>query len=147
MTLIEVILGLAIFSIAAISLTQSFIDGMNLMDRLRKPSPSQWEEEFVLNAILLTETEEQIERGDDIKTFDGNTISWEGELEETEIPDLHILTATIESKSSADKTSFPATIRRYLFRPSWSEQTQRSEALEEFKKNLEDERAKMSHYP
>ncbi len=148
MTLVEVILALAIFAMAAITLSQSFISGMNIMLMLQAPSKTDWEQNFVLNEVLLAANEDTLEKGDKFMTFQSGEVEWKGEIEKTSIPDLFMLDATVEQLSSVNRNELPPTFRRFLFRPTWTtEQADRTEALEEFQKTLLDERSKMSHYP
>lgn len=139
-TLIEVVIAVALFAMAATVLSSSFVNAL----LVREHSVSQQTLALDLAAVrkqLLLEPElAAAEEGADCITLNHGAARWHAEIETTDIVDLFQVELFIEFTDSeaAQGASHQATL--YLLRPTWSKAEERSELLDEKRTALNDTR-------
>jgi general secretion pathway protein I len=139
-TLIEVLMSLAIFALAAVSLGAAYSNV--LMGRLALKQDEQRLDDLARCRAALLETPgfDDVEAGGDIHLPGGRTAHWEGKIEATAVSDLFAvqLTAEIEPIDGGDVEEFTET--RMLLRPTWSIPSDRQKIRDEARQRLEKER-------
>jgi len=139
-TLIEVLMSLAIFALAAVSLGAAYSNV--LMGRLALKQDEQRLDDLARCRAALMETPgfDDVETGGDIHLPGGRTAHWKGKIEATSVSDLFAvqLTAEIERADGAEPEEFTET--RMLLRPTWSIPSDRQKIRDEARQRLEKER-------
>jgi general secretion pathway protein I len=139
-TLIEVLMSLAIFALAAVSLGAAYSNV--LMGRLALKQDEQRLDDLARCRAALLETPgfDDVEAGGDIHLPGGRTAHWQGKIEATAVSDLFAvqLTAEIEANDGGEAEEFAET--RMLLRPTWSIPSDRQKIRDEARQRLEKER-------
>ena len=139
-TLIEVLMSLAIFALAAVSLGAAYSNV--LMSRLAlKQDEQRLDDQARCRAALLeTPGFDDVEAGGEIHLPGGRTARWQGKIEATSVSDLFAvqLTAEIEPPDGGEPEEFTET--RMLLRPTWSIPADRQKIRDEARQRLEKER-------
>jgi general secretion pathway protein I len=139
-TLIEVLVSLAIFAVAAVSLGAAYSNV--LLSRIAMKQDEQRLDDRARCRAALLETPgfEDVEAGGEIHLPGGRTARWEGKIEATSVSDLFAvqLTAEIEAPDGGEAEEFAET--RMLLRPTWSIPSDRQKIRDEARQRLEKER-------
>jgi len=139
-TLIEVLVSLAIFAVAAVSLGAAYSNV--LLSRIAMKQDEQRLDDRARCRAALLETPgfEDVEAGGEIHLPGGRIARWEGKIEATSVSDLFAvqLTAEIEGTDGAEAEEFAET--RMLLRPTWSIPSDRQKIRDEARQRLEKER-------
>jgi general secretion pathway protein I len=139
-TLIEVLMSLAIFALAAVSLGAAYSNV--LMSRLAlKQDEQRLDDQARCRAALLeTPGFDDVEAGGEIHLPGGRTARWQGKIEATAVSDLFAvqLTAEIEPPDGGEAEEF--TEARMLLRPTWSIPADRQKIRDEVRQRLLQER-------
>lgn len=139
-TLIEVVVALAIFAMAAVVLSDTFVN--TLLAREKGLSNDVYHRDIraVRMQLLLEPNREEAEDGGTYETLSNGSANWKAEIEPTNVVDLFQVEFRIEfSEPQEDQeTAYRETL--YLLRPTWSESDERSELLQEKKEALENSR-------
>jgi general secretion pathway protein I len=139
-TLIEVLVSLAIFALAAISLGAAYSNV--ILSRISMKQDEQRLDDLARCRAALLETPgfDDVEAGGEIRLPGGRTARWQGKIEATAVSDLFAvqLTAEIEGADGAEAEEFTET--RMLLRPTWSIPSDRQKIRDEARQRLEQER-------
>ena len=139
-TLIEVLVSLAIFAVAAVSLGAAYSNV--LLSRIAMKQDEQRLDDRARCRAALLETPgfEDVEAGGEIHLPGGRTARWEGKIEATSVSDLFAvqLTAEIEATDGGEAEEFAET--RMLLRPTWSIPSDRQKIRDDARQRLEKER-------
>lgn len=121
-TLIEVLVSLAIFALAAIVLSAAYLNILGAYQTVRQRQ--QGEEDWkLLRAQVLTEPDRAVlERGGSLPLPDGRRLVWSARIEPTTIADLFAVAMRVEMPGEADT---PQERRIHLLRPAWSDPGER----------------------
>jgi general secretion pathway protein I len=141
-TLIEVLVSLAIFALAAVVLSVAYL---NIIGSYRTLGAHQQAEEDwkLLRAVVLTEADpKKIEEGGRISLSDGRQLNWTAKIEAAEVADLFKLTLEADTAASGDKEAWSRHQALYLLRPDWSEPAERDRLREITRQRITRERAK-----
>jgi general secretion pathway protein I len=117
-TLVEVLVSLAIFALAAIALSAAYLNVLGAYQgiRQRQQGDEDWK---MLRTQVLTEPDRAVlERGGNQSLPDGQMLVWSVRIEPTTIADLFAVTVRMEKTAAAgsvQERSFQ------LLRPAWSE--------------------------
>lgn len=140
-TLIEVLMSLAIFALAAVSLGAAYSNV--LMGRLALKQDEQRLDDLSRCRAALLETPgfDDVETGGEINLPGGRTARWKGKIEATAVSDLFAVQLTCEMQTVADG-DFGDEINeaRMLLRPTWSIPSDRQKIRDEARQRLERER-------
>jgi prepilin-type N-terminal cleavage/methylation domain-containing protein len=144
-TIIEVLLALAIFGTAATVLTFSFT---NSIIALKRQQPNRhWESDlqFVRRLVLQAKDVDELQEGDEIDTLSSGEISWEAEIEPTNLIDYYKVTVEYEIEDAPEGMDSHTEVL-YLLRPAWSEGEfagDRQELLQDKQQKLNNHRQAM----
>ena len=135
-SLIEVLIALALFAIAANVISSAFINALLSRER----NDSRLYNDFAIQTarmqLLLEKNIEDAEDGGTVETLELGEVDWYAEILPTEIVDLFEvqLYGTFYDLEDSQKANFSETL--YLLRPTWSESDERSMLLEDKKQDL-----------
>ena len=140
--LIEVLIALALFGMAAVFL----IDGISVASRTMRLMKDTREMEqdllWARSQIFKEHRYEEIEDGGEIKALTIGEITWETEIEMTEVVDLYSVVLTMEYEGNDEIGIEPGEriSKMFLLRPGWANEsdfaTERSRLLEDKKDKI-----------
>ena len=135
--LIEVLIALALFGMAAVFL----VDGISVASRTMRLMKDTREMEqdllWARSQIFKEHRYEKIEDGGEIKALTIGEITWETEIEMTEVVDLYSVVLTTEYEGNDEIGIVPGEriSKMFLLRPGWANEsdfaTERSRLLED----------------
>ena len=139
-TLIEVLVSLAIFAVAAVSLGAAYSNVLLSRIAMKQDEQRLDDRSRCRAALLETPGFEDVEAGGEIHLPGGRTARWQGKIEATAVSDLFAvqLTAEIEANDGGEAEEFAET--RMLLRPTWSIPSDRQKIRDEARQRLEKER-------
>lgn len=120
-TLVEVLVSLAIFALAAVVLSAAYTNVLLARQAMRQLDIE--DEAFARSRAALLETAglEDAKVGGDIDLSDGRKAQWSAEIAPTQVSDLFSATLTVEVNGAGGGNSRAARSETsYLLRPSWS---------------------------
>jgi general secretion pathway protein I len=127
-TLIEVLVALAIFALAAVVLGATYVNLLRTHAALRERDGSGDDIQWARDLLLVEPDRQAAERGGDIVLPDGRAASWRATIEPTEVSDLFQVTLELDAPppgGGGDLIKSRATLR--LLRPTWSTPAERTE--------------------
>ncbi len=140
--LIEVLIALALFGMAAVFL----VDGISVASRTMRLMKDTREMEqdllWARSQIFKEHRYEEIEDGGEIKALTIGEITWETEIEMTEVVDLYSVVLTMEYEGNDEIGIEPGEriSKMFLLRPGWANEsdfaTERSRLLEDKKDKI-----------
>jgi len=131
-TLPEVLLALAILSLAALAVGQAIRGSLALLERARRVEQPSLGLALAREALLRAASEEDAEDGGTLSLPEGDDADWEAEVEVTELPDV------FEVELTVDAAGGETVERLFLFRPGWSSPVDRGPLMEEARRQIED---------
>ena len=139
-TLIEVLMSLAIFALAAVSLGAAYSNV--LMGRLALRQDEQRLDDIARCRAALLETPgfDDVETGGEIHLPGGRTAHWKGKIEATAVSDLFAVQLTCEIEPEGGGEPEEINEARMLLRPTWSIPSDRQKIRDEARQRLEKER-------
>ena len=139
-SLIDVVVALALFAMAAVVLNSSFINALLARERGLSNDRLHADIQAVRLQLLLEPNLEDVEDGGRYETLNSGTANWEASVEPTNLIDLFHVQLQIEFSDPQDDQAATHTESLYLLRPTWSESDERSELLQDKKDELENSR-------
>ena len=125
-TLLEVLVALAIFALAAVVLGTAYVNVLNGYQIARRATVSDPEVQFARAQLLAQADVELARQGGDFESGDGRPVHWTATIEPTTQADLFTVTFECEiAAQSATNAQKTREIFRVL-RPTWSVAVDRS---------------------
>lgn len=124
-TLVEVLVSLAIFAIAAVVLGAAYVNTLTNYQAAQQWGSRQGELELLRTALLTEPDRAQAEKGGELPWDDSRTVRWHARIEETTVADL--FQVIVDWEISDPDPGRGATGRQtlMLLRPSWSDPRER----------------------
>ncbi len=133
-TLIEVLVSLAIFAVAAVALSAAYLNVLNgyqTRDRQREIIHG-WK---LTRVMVMTEPDRAtLEDGGKLNLPDNVNLSWEVKIEPTELADLFAMELSVTARST---TEWSKTEWLMVFRPAWSDPAERDRLRQESSQRVE----------
>lgn len=136
-TLIEVLIALTVFAMAATYLTSTFVNALTARERSVSNDVLHADIQAVRMQLLLEPNLEDAEDGGEYPTLSHGEASWQARIEPTEIVDLFAVELAIEFSEPPEDGPYDYVETLYLLRPTWSEADERSQLLEDKRQELE----------
>lgn len=143
-TLIEVLVALAIFAIAAVVLGAAYVNLMQTHAALRDRDGSEADIAWAREALLAEPDRAVAERGADVVLPDGRTAAWRATITPTDVGDLFDVVLELDAPppgGAGELVRVSETLR--LLRPTWSTEAERKERRDRARQRLERERRAM----
>ena len=141
-TLIEVLISLAIFALAAVVLSMAYLNiigsyrGMG--DRQQAEEDWKW-----LRLTVLSERDRKIvEDGGRLALPDGNQLVWSAKIEPTDVADLFRVNLKGETAQTTGPEAWQRSQSLQLLRPTWSDPAERDKLREVTRQRLIKQRSK-----
>ena len=139
-SLIEVIIALAVFALAATVLMSSFVDALLARESTSNKSLINTDIRAVRMQLLLEPSIEAAEDGNEYESLSSGEASWIATINPTNVVDLFKVNFSIEFREPPEGHSGSYKEILYLLRPTWSEIDERDELLQDKRKELLDSR-------
>ena len=139
-SLIEVVVALALFAMAAVVLTDSFVNALLARERGIINDAYNRDIQAVRMQLLLEANREDAEDGNSFETLSNGMARWEADIEATNVVDLFRVALRIKFQDPQEDQEALYQEILFLLRPTWSEADKRSDLLQEKKEDLEAKR-------
>ncbi len=135
-SLIEVVVALALFAMAAVVLSASFVNALLAREHGLSHELRDVDIRAVRMQLLLEPSLHDAETGDSYETLSNGLATWDAVIEPTEVVDLFKVELRIEFLDPQEPLdpSYQETL--YLLRPTWSQSDQRAPLLQNKKDAL-----------
>lgn len=136
-TIMEVILALALFTVAVTVLAGAYVNILNAFEAVKLDQAYEQDLALVRKQVLAIGDVGELEKGGEVVTGSHGTANWTVEYESTELADLFQVTLFVElyPKDSDEAAEVEQTL--YLTRPTWSDPVERETLRAETAKRLE----------
>lgn len=141
-TLIEVLVSLAIFALAAVVLSVAYLNVIGSYRALgaQQQSDEDWK---ILREVVLTEPDaKKVEEGGRLGLPGGRELTWKAAIAPTEIADLFRVTLEGDVPRAAEAEAWQRRQVLYTLRPAWSDPAEREKLREVTRQRLLEERAR-----
>ena len=125
-TLIEVLISLAIFAMAAIGLAVAYLNVLSGYQSVarRQEGEEEWK---LLRTIVLSEPDrEKVVAGGQLPLPNNTSLHWSATIESTSVADLFAVTMKSELEASGNSDPKPHEEKIFLLRPKWSDPLERN---------------------
>ncbi|MBL6829680.1 MAG: type II secretion system protein [Puniceicoccaceae bacterium] len=139
-TLVEVLIAVAIFGMAASVLMSAFVNALLSRESAAKYDLLNADIRAVRMQLLLEPKLEDAEDGNEYETVHSGEASWGAQVEPTDVVDLFQVGLSIHFSEPPEGLVADYSETLYLLRPTWSESDERSELLQDKREALEDTR-------
>lgn len=143
-SLIEVVIAVAIFGMAASVLMSAFTNALLARDRSVSNDLLNADIRSVRMQLLLEPDIEAAEDGDDYETLSSGLATWEARIEPTNVVDLFRVELRIDFSEPPEDLPEEYSESLYLLRPTWSESDERSDLLQDKREELESMRRRLN---
>ena len=140
-TLIEVLVSLGIFALAAVVLGAAYVNVLLNYHLLQRPEVDRSGMAIARAALLVEPDRAQAERGGEMPLADGGTLRWETTIEETQVADLFEVELAWEIAAVGRTRPHLERERLLLLRPTWSTEDQREKLLAASRARLQKHRS------
>ncbi len=137
-TLIEVLISLAIFAMAAIVLGAAYLNVLTAYQISTRRRMNDEDIRFARSLIMAQADRKLVEKGGEFDTVGGRHVQWTGEIESTTMPDLFEVTMTCDLSASGDLPEKKVIEHFRLLRPTWSDPVERDKLRADDRKRILD---------
>ena len=143
-TLLEVLVALAIFALAAVVMGATYINVLVAYEAATRRI-DYWEDlKFVRSALLTEPDRVKAEMGDELDLGDNRRARWSAEIAPTETTDVFAVTWTCEITDPKRNAPQKTSQQFRLLRPTWSDPVERSQLRENARQRILELQAKAS---
>jgi general secretion pathway protein I len=139
-TLIEVLVSLAIFALAAVVLGATYVNVLTSYQAVAKSNEHEQDLRLVRVALLAEPDRKKAEAGGDQALPGNRTAHWEAKIEEADVADLFRVGFRCEIRDPARPQSWVREETFLLLRPTWSEPAARDRLRQSTRERLEKQR-------
>jgi general secretion pathway protein I len=135
-TLLEVLVALAIFAMAAVVLGATYVNALNAYQAAGRQNEYDADLRFV-RAVLLAEPDRQkATDGGDLDLGGNKHAHWQADIAATDTVDLFSVAWTCDIVDPARPKSFHTSQTFMLLRPTWSDPVERTKLLDQVKQRI-----------
>jgi general secretion pathway protein I len=124
-TLLEVLVALAIFAMAAIALGAAYANVLISYADLNRVDERHEDVRFARAALLAEADRENAEEGAEFESGEGRRVRWRAEIEPTNVADLFAVTFVCEVEVPGEMRPREIVQTFRLLRPTWSDAAER----------------------
>jgi general secretion pathway protein I len=118
-TVLEVLVALAVFAMAAIILASSYLNILNGYEVIARGTQSNADLAFARSIVLNEADRTKLEQGGQFDTADGNRLTWTVEITSTNMPELFNVTLTCEMNDPTQHAPDKSVQTFTVLRPTW----------------------------
>lgn len=143
-TLIEVLVALAIFAIAAVVLGATYVNLIQAHAAIRDRDVADSDITWARDALLVEPERDKVERGGDVVLPDGRTATWRATITATNVSDLFDVVLELSAPPPAGSGELVRTSEKLrLLRPTWSTEAERKALRDKAKDRIKRQREAM----
>jgi len=135
-TLVEVLVSLAMFALAAVVLGAAYVNVLLNYHNMQRRTAEKDEIAFVRASLLAEPERARVEEGGEVPLEGGGRLRWDATLTETEVADLFRVELAWEISSGGTEPARRERQTFLLLRPTWSEPDQREKLRTAAKERL-----------
>ena len=124
-TLLEALIALAIFAMAAVVLGSSYVNVLLSYEAANQALERNENLEFARAALMAESDRDEVEKGGDFDGGNGRRVRWRAAIEATPTPDVYEVTFRCEITGTDLKEPEKVEQRFRLLRPTWAEKDER----------------------
>jgi general secretion pathway protein I len=140
-TLIEVMIALSIFAMAAIVLGAAYVNVLTSYEVAARGTQDDEDFRFARQQLLAVAELKKVEDGDEFEGANGRKVRWTAEVTPTTMPDLFDVIFKCEISDSSKKRELTESFR--LLRPTWSVAADRDKLRDDVRQRINDLNAQM----
>ena len=119
--MLEVIVALAIFALAAIVLGAAYVNVLSAYESVQRGNQIDEDLRFARAQLLAEPDHDKAEKGGDFTAPGGGQVSWHATIEPTTTADLFTVTFVCERADASGGTAQTATEHFTVMRPTWAD--------------------------
>jgi general secretion pathway protein I len=135
-TLLEVLVALAIFALAAVVLGATYVNALNAYEAATRRNEYSEDLRFVRAAVLTEPDRNKVEEGGDLPLGGNKRARWKAEIAATDTVDLFVVAWTCEITDPSRREPYRTSQTFLLLRPTWSDPVERSTLLEQVRERI-----------
>jgi len=136
-TLIEVLVALAIFALAAVVLGAAYVNILTSYDAVSRRSEHEQELRWVRAAVMAEPDREVVEKGGTLALPDQRAVQWTAVVEPAPVADLFRVRFRCEIPVPARAEPWVREEVFFLLRPTWSDPAERERLRQQSRQRLE----------
>lgn len=135
-TLIEVVIAIAVFAMAALMLGTAYLNVLNSYEAAARGQGAEADQRFARGLLLKEADLEKATEGGEFEGAEHSRVRWSAEITPLEMPDLFKVAFTCDIEEGSERRS--STENFVLLRPTWSEAADRDKLREEVRTRIEE---------
>ncbi|HUL53123.1 MAG TPA: prepilin-type N-terminal cleavage/methylation domain-containing protein [Opitutaceae bacterium] len=135
-TLLEVLVALAIFALAAVVLGATYVNALNAYEAATRRNGYSEDLRFARMAVLTEPDRNKVEEGGELDLGGGKRARWQADVASTNTVDLFSVTWTCAITNPARPEPFRTSQTFLLLRPTWSDPVERATLLEQTRERI-----------
>lgn len=135
-TLLEVLVSLAIFGLAAVMLAAAYVNTLNAYDAAARRNGHEQDLKLVRGAVLAEPERKKVEEGGEIMLPDNRRARWEARIAPAGVADLFRVTLRCDVTGAGPAAGWTQEQNLMLLRPSWSDGGEREKLRAESRTRL-----------
>lgn len=138
-TLIEVLVSLAIFALAAVVLSVAYLNIIGSYRAMAGRHQTEEDWKWLRSAVLAEPERQTVELGGQLSLTDGRPVVWSAKIEQTGVADLFQLTLEAEAPDRGDERGWKRRESLHLLRPAWSDPAEHDRLRDQTRQRVEKE--------
>jgi general secretion pathway protein I len=139
-TLIEVLVSLAIFALAAVVLSAAYLNVLSSYQAAARRQRGEEDWKLVRATVVAEPDRNLVEQGGSLPLPDQRRLRWSATIEPTAVADLFAVTLQAELERATEAEAWTRSERVMLLRPAWSDAGERAQLRAATKARLEESR-------
>jgi general secretion pathway protein I len=135
-TLLEVLVALAIFALAAVVLGATYVNALNAYEAVSRRNVYDADLRFVRSAVLTEPDRDKVEEGGDLDLGDGKRAHWQADVAATDTVDLFSVAWNCEINDPGRREPYRVNQTFLLLRPTWSDPVEHTKLLDQAKQRI-----------
>jgi general secretion pathway protein I len=135
-TLLEVLVALAIFALAAVVLGATYVNALNAYEAATRRNGYSEDLRFARMALLTEPDRDKVEEGGELDLGGGKRARWQADVASTNTVDLFSVTWTCDITDPGRPEPYHTTQTFLLLRPTWADPVERSTLLEQTRERI-----------
>lgn len=138
-SLIEVMVAMALFTTAVAVLTQGYVDSITALESVKTGDPRIADIRFIQDYVYDIESRDDFQSFAEVPSANSGNIRFEAQLDTTDITDVFKVSLKLDFLDKKDEPQWRYWEEtRYLYRPEWTEDSERQAAMEAKREAIED---------
>ncbi len=125
-TLLEVIVALAVFALAAVVLGAAYVNVLGAYETVARGNQTDEDVRFARAQLLAEPDHDKAETGSDFTSLSGRQVKWHATITSTSTADLFTVTFVCDLGGAAGIDPQTVTENFTVMRPTWSDPTENS---------------------